>query len=1350
MRALREWSHRLWATLSPRRRDDDLEEELRLHLDLVAEDARRRGDDPDEAVRIARIEAGGGARAMDAMRDQRGLPWLDDMARDLGYALRTLRRNPGFTATAMLSLALGIGANTGIFSLVDQVLLRRLPVNDPERLVLLNWKGSSLPVVEMGDSNLMSYPLCRDLQEQERFFDGAFCRHPGQVNFSAGREYDVVSVELVSGSYFRVLGIRPALGRFIDASDDQHPGNHPAVVISYDYWRNRLGGAQDVVGRKVLVNRSPMTVVGVAPSGFGGMDAAEPATLWLPAMMAREATIEFSRVLNRRAFWMHGFARLKPGVTAEAATAGLQPWFKAMLDADTRREDFPRVQPEQQRAFLASTLEALPGDQGWSRLRARMAQPLWALMAGTILLLLLACLNVAGLMLARGAERGQELTTRMALGASRGRITRQLIVEALFIALAGGVVGLAVAPLVSRALLYFMPQGTNLAPVIDHRIFLFAAGATLVAGVLSGLAPAFQASRRPLAASITGRSTASGANVRFRKAIVAAQLALTLVLLAGAGLFVQTLARLYTRERGFDSSRLVMFRADPAGTGSPVSDAPRVMLALLQTLQGAPIAERVSLANNGLLGSAGPGRVLTIDSDRRIVTERPVPMLRIGADYFSTLGVKLIAGREFNERDTVDLDRTGFRSVIVNESFVRRYFGGLNPVGRRVGIGNLPDTPLNVEVVGVVGDFRRRSLHDDSEPEHMFVPFARSGAVAGDGTFFVRVRGKPAAAFAAIRKAVAEVDPALPLIGLTTVDDQVMRALRSELMLATLSTGFGGAALLLSVVGLFGVMSFVVTQRTQEIGMRMALGATRSAAIWLIVRDALVTIAAAAALGLAIALTVAFAFPDWLNTAVDGVSPSDLRTFAATTTMLAAVALAACVIPAGRAAALSPMVAIREQPESLWRAARLTVGRAMRELTAETGTSLASGTLTAAVAGAMHRADSFPDAVELALATLRDRVGARFILLLERAGAEYRSRDFAIPANGLLINRLTHYPHPLALTAGDFEAWGRWADELQPAYRAEIARLAGTDARIAVPLWSRQELAGVLLLGAPAGREAFTADEKGLLSAAADVFALLIENVGLNARALQQEKLRRDLALAAEVQRRLLPAEPPRCETATLAAFTLPARTVGGDYYDFLELPGERMAIAVADIAGKGIPAALLMSALQASLRVLAAEHDLSPSQLAARMSGFLHESTAGNSYATFFYAQLDVRRRRLQYVNAGHNPPYLVRRIGTGVEIAELTEGGTVLGLFPHVEYQDGHVDLCPGDLLVAFTDGVTEARNEAGEEFGDERLQDLLREVAGSPAETVSSILSDRVRQWIGAAEQHDDVTFVIAAVN
>lgn len=1349
MRILREWIHRLGATLRPNRRDDDLEEELRLHLELVAEDARRRGHDPNEAVRIARIEAGGSSQAMDAVRDQRGLPWLDDVARDVSYGLRTLKRRPGFTATAMLSLALGIGANTGIFSLVDQALLRLLPVREPDRLVLLDWRGNALSNPFGGATNLLSYPLCRDLQEQDRFFDGVFCRASWEVNFSTGQQYELARAEMVSGSYFPVLGIRPELGRLIGASDDVRPGDHPVVVLSYDYWKNRLGGAADVIGRSVLLNNHPMTVIGVAASGFRGMDAGEPATLWIPAVMAREATLEFNGVLDRRAVWMHVFGRLKPGVTAEEAKTGLQPWFTSMLEADTRREDFPRVTPERRREFLVSTIDVLPGAQGWSSLRGSVARPLWLLMIGTTLLLLLACLNVANLLLAHGAERTQELTTRMALGASQGRIARQLIVESLLIALAGGLLGLVTSLAVSRVLLLFLPEGANLTPMVDHRVFLFAMVASIVAGALCGLAPALQAGRRPLASSINGRSTAAGATVRFRKVIMGAQLALTLVLLTGAGLFVQTLTRLYAKDRGFDSSSLMMFRADPARTGYPASDAPRVMRDLLRTLQEVPGVERVALANNTMLGSGGPSRNLTIESDQRLIAEF-VPVMRVSEGFFSTVGVRVIAGREFDERDTRNVEETGIRSVVVNESFAKRYFGSRSPVGRRVGAGTRPETPTNIEIVGVVTDFSRRLLREDRQPEHVFVPFAQTGSLAGDGTFYLKVRGEPESAISSIRAAAARVDPRLPLISLTTLDDQITRALRSERMLATLSSGFGTVALLLSVVGLFGVMSFVVKQRTQEIGMRLALGATRSAAIWLIVRDALVMIAAGTAGGIVVGVTVGLVAAPWLTDVLYGVSPSDVATFAATSIVLTVVALAACVIPAGRAAMLSPMVAIRDQPESMWHTARFKVRRAMQEL-AGSERDVASGTLMSDVAGAVQRAASFPQAVEVALATLRERVGARSILLLEKGpGDEYRCPDCTIPAHGVLINRLRHYPHPLPLTPGDFQAWERWAREFHPAHAAEIERLAQSGARMAVPLRTKHELVAVLLLGPPEGREDFPAVEKQLLDSAADVFALLIENARLNERALEQEKLRRDLALAAEVQRRLLPQQLPRCAAATFAAFTLPARTVGGDYYDFLDLAGERIGIAVADIAGKGVPAALLMSAVQASLRVIAGERDLPSSQLAAKMNRFLYQSTATSSYATFFYAQLDLRSRRLRYVNAGHNPPYLVRRIEAGVEITDLSVGGTVLGLFPEVEYEDGDIDLRAGDLLVAFTDGVTEARNTSGEEFGEERLKDFLRGAVGASVEEISSNLTGRIEEWIAGAEQYDDVTFVITVVN
>lgn len=1278
---------------------------------------------------------------MGALRDRRGLRWLEDVARDVGYGLRTLGRRPGFAAAAILSLALGIGASTGIFALVDQVLLRLLPVREPERLVLLNWNGPSLPVREYGGPNVMSYPLCRDLQDAG-FFDGVFCRTGGNVNFSTGQQHLLVNAEIVSGSYFQVLGVRPAMGRLIDQSDDLEPGNHPVVVLSYDYWKNSLGSAPDVVGRRVLINGNPMTVIGVAPAGFRGVDLGEAPVFWIPAMMTSQATIEIDGLLERRVLFMQVFGRLAPGRTAAQTEAALQPWFTSTLEADTRQEGFPTVTDEQRRAFLASTLEVLPGAQGWSPVRRDLAQPLWVLMAGTTLLLLLACLNVASLLLARAAERAPEVTTRMALGATRGRIARQLLVEGLLIALAGGLVGLVVAPAVSQVLLFFLPQNADLRPQMDGRVFLFAFLVSAVTGALCGVAPAIQVGRRSLADAIARRASGAAGAVRFRKAIVIAQLAFTLVLLVGAGLFIQTLMRLQARDRGFDSSSLLMFRADPAGIGYPASEGPLIMRNLLRALQEVPGVERAAVANNSLLAGVGPSRTLRITSDRGVV-DATVPMMRVSPGFFSTLETPLIAGREFEEHDTLGIEETGVRSIIVNESFARRYFGGRSPVGDRVSIGDRP-----IEIVGVARDFSRRFLRDDAQPHHVFFPFAQMGDAAGDGTFYVRVRAEPESAMTSIRAAVSGVSPTLPLIGLTTADDQIARALRSERMLATLSSGFGAIALLLSVVGLYGVMSFVVTQRTQEIGMRMALGATRTATVWLVIRDALMMIGA----GMAIALPSTWALRRLVEAELFGVSAFDGPTIAAAGGGLMAVALGAATIPAWRAAMLPPMAAIRDQPESMWYTAGLKVRKAIRTLAAGSERPVvASGTLISELAGQVRRAATFSEALHVALPALRDRVGAQFIMLFEKLSSdEYRGPDGWISARGVLINRLTHYPHPLPLTPGDFQAWLAWAGEFRPEQVTEIERLRDTGARMAVALRTRHEIVGVLLLGAPEGRERFTESQKQLLSSSAEVFALMIENARLNDRALEQEKVRRDLALAAEVQRRLLPPQPPVVSAAALAAFTLPARSVGGDFYDFVDLSGDRIGIAVADIAGKGIAAALLTSVVQASLRVISAEGDFSASELAAKMNRFLHRSTAANGYATFFYAQLDADARRLRYVNAGHNPPYLVRRTEAGVQIMDLCAGGTVLGLFPDVEYEGADVDLCPGDLLVIFTDGLTEARNVDDEEFGEERLKDLLRGMVGAPADEVSSMLADQMQKWIAGAEQHDDLTFVVATMN
>jgi len=401
-----------------RRLEDDLDRELQYHIDRRVTDLIHSGLAEPEARRRAALELGGATQVREEVRDIWLTRWLRDFLYDLRFSARSFRRSPSFTATAVLSLALGIGATTALYSLVDQVILHALPVRQPERLVLIDWNGFQAATMGFGTYDLMSYPICRDLQLQDRVFEGVLCRASTNVNLSTGGENAPATAEIVSGTYFAVLGVQPALGRLFTKEDDQTPGTSPAIVLSYDFWKTQLEAAPDIVGRKVFVNRYPMTVIGVAAQGFRGIDVGDVPVLWIPAVMSAQAIPGFDRMLDRRARWMQVLGRLRPDLTLTQAQAGLQPWFKAMLDEDTRRAGFPELTAESRRRFFASTLQLIPAPQGHSPLRRRLSQPLWVLFGATGLLLGLACMNVAGLFLARGSARDREITTRLALGAS--------------------------------------------------------------------------------------------------------------------------------------------------------------------------------------------------------------------------------------------------------------------------------------------------------------------------------------------------------------------------------------------------------------------------------------------------------------------------------------------------------------------------------------------------------------------------------------------------------------------------------------------------------------------------------------------------------------------------------------------------------------------------------------------------------------------------------------------------------------------------------------------------------------------------------------------------------------------
>src|SRR5438034_7990140 len=411
---LANWSRR-------KKLESDLDRELHYHLDRRIIDLERSGLPTEEARRQALLELGGIAQIQEEVRDIWLTRWLRDFVHDLRFSARSILRSPSFMATAVLSRALGIGATTALYSLIDQIVLRALPVDHPERLVLFDWNGEQLAET-FGSNHLMSYPICRDLQQQKQFFDGVFCRAATTLNLSTGGEPRLTAAELVSGTYFSVLGVSSALGRLLTIDDDQAAGSSPVVVLSYDFWKNQFGSAQDIVGRKVLVNQHPMTVVGVSAPTFHGIDVGEVPSLWIPAVMSAKAIPGFNGMLDRRTRWMQILGRLRQDVSLTEAQAGLQPWFKAMLDEDTRRADFPKVSGEWRQRFLASTLALIPAPQGHSVLRSNLARPLWVLFVATAVLLALACLNVAGLFLARGSARHREISTRLALGASRGRI----------------------------------------------------------------------------------------------------------------------------------------------------------------------------------------------------------------------------------------------------------------------------------------------------------------------------------------------------------------------------------------------------------------------------------------------------------------------------------------------------------------------------------------------------------------------------------------------------------------------------------------------------------------------------------------------------------------------------------------------------------------------------------------------------------------------------------------------------------------------------------------------------------------------------------------------------------------
>jgi predicted permease len=834
---------------------------------------------------------------------------LRTLAYDLKHAGRGLVRSPGFTAVVVLSLVLGVGANTAIFSLIDQALLRPLPVKNPEQLVLLSWNGSFVGKFwgSPNDRDLLTHMQYRELVRENQtklgVFRGLCARKPTTLFLSAGAATEPVASDLVSGECFQALGVGAALGRVLEPADDQRPGEHPVVVLSYDYWKRRLGAPADIVGRKVIVNGQSMTVVGVAQNGFRGIDPVEARSMWLPTMMQARAAPEYAGWLeDPGAKWLHVVGRLAPGKTAADARRLLQPVFKASLEAITRHEGWPRVDEPQRQRFLAGFLDARPAARGRSDQRVILEQPLLILLGATGLVLLLACLNVASLFLARAFARRKELAVRAALGASGGRMAQGLALQTGLLVVAGALGGLLVAPFVARALLAFVPETVTLQPQLDARVFVFSLVTSVITGLLFGIAPAVQASRAQPGEALKQIAASAAGGLHVRRALVVGQVALALVLLTGAGLFVRTLGGLRA-QAGYAQPDTLTFNLDLSKAGYAAPLARERMMFLLESLRALPQVESAGLSRLRLLTGRGWTPPLTVGPGQRMVTE-PVGGYMVSPGFFASLGIPFVAGSDFRPVYAQVGANSDYRSAIVSESFVRRYLPNRYPLGARLGFDvTTPGATTPIEIQGVVKDFRYRALR---LPEvQVFFPALEK--TLQSATFFVRTRGDAENSFQAIRDAVRKVDASVPVVDLRTLEAQIDTALVTERFLATLATAFAALAILMAVLGLYGVLAFVVTRRTREIGIRMALGISPTGAVALIVREA----ASLVGVGLLIGLPSTWALARLVENQLYGVQASDAATLMLAVVLIAVVALIAAFLPARRASAVNPSVALR-------------------------------------------------------------------------------------------------------------------------------------------------------------------------------------------------------------------------------------------------------------------------------------------------------------------------------------------------------------------------------------------------------------------------------------------------------
>jgi predicted permease len=826
---------------------------------------------------------------------------------DVRYGLRMLARNPGFTAVAVMTLALGIGANTAIFSLLNAVMLRELPVQSPKQLVLFGKGRAGGSNGEFASTELYSYPFYREMRQKNQVFSDVsamlsllFTKMHGAVGGSA--ELEPMDVQLVSGNYFSFLGVKPVLGRSFTEAEDEPAGGHPVAMVSYSWWDRRFERDPATVGKAVALGSTVYTIIGITPPGFFGAAVGESPDLWIPLSMEKQVSPGWNGLDNNTFQSLFILGRLKTGVSVGQAQANAN-----LLARQIWQEHAGATLTKRQQGDLQHTqIELTSAARGLPRIRYGASLPLQILMAVVGLVLLIACANIANLLLARATTREREIAMRMSLGAGRARLIRQMLTESLLLALSGGALGVAFACWTNNGLLAMVPHGPDPLPLDvapDARVLVFTFIVSLATALLCGIAPALRATRIALGPLLKeGRGAISVASrTPLAKALIVSEVALSLMLLIGAGLFLRTLVNLSNVDTGFNKENVLLFGIDPPSVG--YKEDLRVVSLYQQIEQRVSALPGVRAASISFFTFdqgewtnwvSVTGRTPTPEDD--MAASHNV----VGPGYFATMEIPLLLGRVFGPQDTANSPKV----AVINETFARRYLPGGSPIGRHFGLGRDPTHSNDLEVVGVVKDAKYQDLRERPFPA-AYYPYTQLVQYLND--FEVRYSGKPQAIIPEVRQAIGQVDHSLPVVYQGTMVEQVNRSMAGQTLIAWLSTFFGLLAAFLACIGIYGLMSYAVTRRTNEIGIRMALGAERSGVLWMVMRESLMLVA----VGVVIGIPAALAAARLISSVLYGLKATDPITITAAALAMIAVAALAGYLPARRAAKVDPMVALR-------------------------------------------------------------------------------------------------------------------------------------------------------------------------------------------------------------------------------------------------------------------------------------------------------------------------------------------------------------------------------------------------------------------------------------------------------